>query len=100
MYRQGDVLIIPVESIPEKLDAIEREDSRLMAASTGDPARISSRAGVELEGDKPAGAAPLVLLFARSEMCLPGHTIFAKRREDSDVVAIGAICHRSALFST
>jgi hypothetical protein len=32
MYRQGDVLIIPVESIPEKLDAIEREAGRVVLA--------------------------------------------------------------------
>jgi hypothetical protein len=28
MYRQGDVLIVPVESIPEELDRIDREDGR------------------------------------------------------------------------
>jgi hypothetical protein len=32
MYRQGDVLIIPVESIPERLDAIDRDDGRVVLA--------------------------------------------------------------------
>src|SRR5260370_21774649 len=32
MYRQGDVLIIPVESIPEKLDPINRENGRVVLA--------------------------------------------------------------------
>jgi hypothetical protein len=32
MYRQGDVLIIPVESIPEKLDPIDREEGRVVLA--------------------------------------------------------------------
>jgi hypothetical protein len=32
MYRQGDVLIIPVESIPERLDPIGREDGRVVLA--------------------------------------------------------------------
>jgi hypothetical protein len=32
MYRQGDVLIIPVKSIPEKLDAIDREEGRVVLA--------------------------------------------------------------------
>jgi hypothetical protein len=32
MYRQGDVLIVPVESIPEKLDPIDRENGRVVLA--------------------------------------------------------------------
>ena len=32
MYRQGDVLIIPVRSIPEKLDPIDSEDGRVVLA--------------------------------------------------------------------
>jgi hypothetical protein len=32
MYRQGDVLIIPVRSIPEQRDLIEREDGRVIVA--------------------------------------------------------------------
>ncbi|HKD30375.1 MAG TPA: hypothetical protein VKC66_31265 [Xanthobacteraceae bacterium] len=32
MYRQGDVLIIPVRSIPEKLDPIDRKDGRVVLA--------------------------------------------------------------------
>jgi hypothetical protein len=32
MYRQGDVLIVPVESIPEELDPIDREDGRVVLA--------------------------------------------------------------------
>src|SRR5215472_1885810 len=32
MYRQGDVLIIPVKSIPAKLEPIERESGRVVLA--------------------------------------------------------------------
>jgi hypothetical protein len=32
MYRQGDVLIIPVEAIPEKVDPINREEGRVVLA--------------------------------------------------------------------
>ena len=32
MYRQGDVLIIPMKSIPKKLEAIPREDGRIVLA--------------------------------------------------------------------
>ena len=32
MYRQGDVLIVPVESVPEKLEPIGREDGQLVLA--------------------------------------------------------------------
>ena len=32
MYRQGDVLIVPVESIPEELDPVDREDGRVVLA--------------------------------------------------------------------
>jgi hypothetical protein len=32
MYRQGDMLIIPVDSIPEKLDPIGREDGPEIAS--------------------------------------------------------------------
>jgi hypothetical protein len=39
MYRQGDVLIIPGRISRKSSDAIEREDSRLMAASTSGPAQ-------------------------------------------------------------
>jgi hypothetical protein len=32
MYRQGDVLIIPVKSIPAELEPIDREDGRVILA--------------------------------------------------------------------
>lgn len=32
MYRQGDVLIIPVKSIPKKLEPVERENGRIVLA--------------------------------------------------------------------
>jgi hypothetical protein len=32
MYRQGDVLIVPVKSMPEQLDRIDREDGRVVLA--------------------------------------------------------------------
>src|SRR5258708_19796990 len=32
LYRQGDVLIIPVEWIPEKLDPVDRENGRVVLA--------------------------------------------------------------------
>jgi hypothetical protein len=32
MYRQGDVLIVPVDSVPGTLDPIEREDGRIILA--------------------------------------------------------------------
>lgn len=32
MYRQGDVLIIPVRSIPKKLEPVERENGRIVLA--------------------------------------------------------------------
>jgi hypothetical protein len=32
MYRQGDVLIVPVESMPEQLDPVGHEDGRVVLA--------------------------------------------------------------------
>jgi len=32
MYRQGDVLIVPVDSVPGTLDPIEREQGRIILA--------------------------------------------------------------------
>lgn len=32
MYRQGDVLIVPVPKLPAKLEAIERENGRVILA--------------------------------------------------------------------
>lgn len=32
MYRQGDVLIVPVKSLPKKLDAVDREQGRVILA--------------------------------------------------------------------
>jgi hypothetical protein len=32
MYRQGDVLIVPVDSVPGTLDPIEREEGRIILA--------------------------------------------------------------------
>src|ERR1700752_3165476 len=32
MHRQGDVLIIPVETIPDELEPIERENGRIVLA--------------------------------------------------------------------
>ena len=32
MYRQGDVLIIPVESIPKAVEPVERENGRVVLA--------------------------------------------------------------------
>lgn len=32
MYRQGDVLVVPVESIPKKLERIDREGGRVVLA--------------------------------------------------------------------
>lgn len=32
MYRQGDVLIIPVKSIPKAVEAVEREQGRIVLA--------------------------------------------------------------------
>jgi hypothetical protein len=43
MYRQGDVLVIPVESIPERLDPIDRENGQVVLAHGEVISRVTSR---------------------------------------------------------
>jgi len=46
MYRQGDVLIIPVNEIPEEVEAVKRENGRLILAegeATGHAHAIASQ---------------------------------------------------------
>lgn len=52
MYRQGDVLLIPVNDLPENLSEVPRENGRLILAhgeATGHAHAVTSREAVLLE---------------------------------------------------
>jgi hypothetical protein len=81
MYRQGDVLIIPVDSIPEKLDAMEREDGRVVLAHgelTGHAHAIKDEGAALFRDPK------LTAVFMR----VSGDAPVALEHEDHDTIMI------------
>jgi hypothetical protein len=81
MYRQGDVLIIPVEAIPEKLDPIDRENGRVVLAHgevTGHAHAIKSEGAALFRDPK------LMAVFMR----VSGDAPVALEHEDHDTIMI------------
>ena len=102
MYRQGDVLIIPVESIPEKLDPIGREDGRVVLAHgevTGHAHAIKAEGAALFRDPKlmavfmtVSGDAPVALEHAdhATIMIPPGKYQVVRHREYSPGAVRGA----------
>jgi hypothetical protein len=95
MYRQGDVLIIPVRSIPENLEPVDREGGRVVLAhgeATDHPHAIADE-GAALFRDASLGAvfmtvsgdAPVALAHDEhgTIMIPPGHYQVVRQREYS-----------------
>jgi hypothetical protein len=81
MYRQGDVLIIPVESIPERLDPIDREEGRVVLAHgevTGHARAIKAEAAALFRAPK------LMAVF----MKVSGDAPVALEHDDHDTIMI------------
>jgi hypothetical protein len=72
MYRQGDILLIPIQALPERLVAVTRDDGRVVLAygeATGHAHAIHAR-----------GAA----LF-REDGSLPGGSMFLRLAEAAEL---------------
>jgi hypothetical protein len=95
MYRQGDVLIIPVRSIPENLEPVDREGGRVVLAhgeATGHAHAIADE-GAALFRDASraadfmtvSGDAPVALEHDEhgTIMIPPGHYQVVRQREYS-----------------
>ncbi len=81
MYRQGDVLIVPVESIPEKLDAIDRENGRVVLAH----GEVTGHAhAIKAEGAALFRDPKLMAVFMR----VSGDAPVALEHDDHDTIMI------------
>src|SRR5258708_33558053 len=81
MYRQGDVLIVPVESIPEKLDPIDRENGRVVLAH----GEVTGHAhAIKAEGAALFRDPKLMAVFMR----VSGDAPVALEHDDHDTIMI------------
>ncbi len=81
MYRQGDVLIVPVESIPEKLNPIDRENGRVVLAH----GEVTGHAhAIKAEGAALFRDPKLMAVFMR----VSGDAPVALEHDDHDTIMI------------
>jgi hypothetical protein len=80
MYRQGDVLIIPVKIVPKKLEAIPRENGRIVLAH----GEVTGHAhAIKAEGAALFRDSKLMAIF----MTVSGDGV-ALEHEEHDTIAI------------